>query len=317
MAPLGVLTAVVSVIRVCGTPTLRAFIGRAQEGSGIAEAELCSSTSRDVCEMYKNGAITRVFGRPKILEFVQDTDEANFYDSRGLGTASAGLYTFPEYLKTIHGREKWKEIQKSRSPASEEEPFAPYPNLMLNIGFKQSTPTELRLIALFSVMLQVSVIAYAVICDKYLKLTKEGQLPPSWGLPLMVVGTIFLCTGMGFSSYLIETSSTERNFQRLRKGGSIVHWVQPGGQVVGDHTFDSWAYNDSYDPIRRFVSSRRKVNKQKESALTWAAASGTVIGFILQFVGLRTVHSSVSVYQLSAVLLMSAGRAMLRRRRSD
>ncbi|KAF1972467.1 hypothetical protein BU23DRAFT_467694 [Bimuria novae-zelandiae CBS 107.79] len=29
IAPLGILTAVVSAIRVCGTPSLRAFIGRA------------------------------------------------------------------------------------------------------------------------------------------------------------------------------------------------------------------------------------------------------------------------------------------------
>lgn len=72
MAPLGILTGVVSAIRVCGGPSLRAFIGRAQEGGGIAEAELCSSTSRDVCELYHNGAIVRVFGRPKILEVVYD-----------------------------------------------------------------------------------------------------------------------------------------------------------------------------------------------------------------------------------------------------
>ncbi|QVM13645.1 hypothetical protein D8B26_008253 [Coccidioides posadasii str. Silveira] len=50
-APLGILTAIVSVIRVCGSPSLRAFIGRAQEGRGIAEVELCSSTSNDVCEL--------------------------------------------------------------------------------------------------------------------------------------------------------------------------------------------------------------------------------------------------------------------------
>ncbi|KAL6788568.1 hypothetical protein J3E68DRAFT_439691 [Trichoderma sp. SZMC 28012] len=47
MAPLGILTGIVSAIR----------------GGGIAEAELCSSTSRDV-----------VFGRPKILEIVYDPE---------------------------------------------------------------------------------------------------------------------------------------------------------------------------------------------------------------------------------------------------
>jgi hypothetical protein len=52
MAHIGILT---SAIWVCGSPSLRTFISRAQEGEGIAEAELCSSTSRDVCELYSNG----------------------------------------------------------------------------------------------------------------------------------------------------------------------------------------------------------------------------------------------------------------------
>jgi hypothetical protein len=68
MAPMGILTVVVSAIPVWGTPWLHAFIGRAQEGSRNAEAELCTSTSRDVCELYNSGGIARVFGRPKILE---------------------------------------------------------------------------------------------------------------------------------------------------------------------------------------------------------------------------------------------------------
>ncbi|OCK94839.1 uncharacterized protein K441DRAFT_430883, partial [Cenococcum geophilum 1.58] len=31
MRPIGILTAIISAIRVCGSPSLRAFIGRAQE----------------------------------------------------------------------------------------------------------------------------------------------------------------------------------------------------------------------------------------------------------------------------------------------
>ena len=69
VAPLGILTAVVSVIRVYGDASLKSFIGRVQAAHGIAEAELCSSTSEDVCELWSNGGIYRVFGRPKILEF--------------------------------------------------------------------------------------------------------------------------------------------------------------------------------------------------------------------------------------------------------
>ncbi|MBE3049266.1 hypothetical protein IMZ48_43555, partial [Candidatus Bathyarchaeota archaeon] len=52
VAPLGIVTTIVSTIRVGGGPSLRAFIGRAQEGQRQVEAELCSSTSADVCELY-------------------------------------------------------------------------------------------------------------------------------------------------------------------------------------------------------------------------------------------------------------------------
>jgi hypothetical protein len=76
MAPVGILTALVSVIRVCGDTSLRAFIGKAQEADGAIEAELCTSTSRDVCELFNQAGITRVLGRPRLLELVYYPDEA-------------------------------------------------------------------------------------------------------------------------------------------------------------------------------------------------------------------------------------------------
>ncbi|KAL0930122.1 ankyrin repeat domain-containing protein 28 [Colletotrichum truncatum] len=70
MCPIGIITTIVSVIRVCGSQSLRVFIGRSYEGNGVVEAELCTSTSRYVCELFDHGGITRVLGRPKILELV-------------------------------------------------------------------------------------------------------------------------------------------------------------------------------------------------------------------------------------------------------
>jgi hypothetical protein len=46
MAPIGLLTAIVSTIRLCGHSSFRAFIGRSQEGRGTVEAELCTSRKR-------------------------------------------------------------------------------------------------------------------------------------------------------------------------------------------------------------------------------------------------------------------------------
>ena len=71
MAPIGLLTAIVSAIRVCGHSSLCAFfIGRSQEGDGVVEAELCTSTSRDVCELFNRGGITRVLGNTRVLELI-------------------------------------------------------------------------------------------------------------------------------------------------------------------------------------------------------------------------------------------------------
>ncbi|CAP62125.1 uncharacterized protein PODANS_5_20 [Podospora anserina S mat+] len=52
MGPLGILTIVVSAIRVAGetVPNLKALIGRAREDRASVEVELLSSTSREVCE---------------------------------------------------------------------------------------------------------------------------------------------------------------------------------------------------------------------------------------------------------------------------
>lgn len=80
IAPLGLITAVVSVIRIYGSSSFKSIIGRSQEAHGVAEAELCSSTSPDVCELWSNGGICRVFGRPKILDFIYNSNvESDFY----------------------------------------------------------------------------------------------------------------------------------------------------------------------------------------------------------------------------------------------
>ncbi|KAH7318070.1 hypothetical protein B0I35DRAFT_478607 [Stachybotrys elegans] len=52
MAPLGIITAVVSAIRVGGPSWLKAIIGRARENLAAAEADLMSSTSEEVCELW-------------------------------------------------------------------------------------------------------------------------------------------------------------------------------------------------------------------------------------------------------------------------
>jgi len=70
MAPLGIITAVVGAIRVGGPSWLKAIIGRARESRAIAESELMSSTSNEVCELWNGQEIVRVMGEGLIREFI-------------------------------------------------------------------------------------------------------------------------------------------------------------------------------------------------------------------------------------------------------
>ncbi|KAH6851379.1 hypothetical protein B0I37DRAFT_307932, partial [Chaetomium sp. MPI-CAGE-AT-0009] len=106
LAPLDIITAVVSAIQLYGKASLKSFIGCAQEAHGVAEAELCSSTSDGVCELWSNWGIYRVFGSPKILEFIYTKDESfyptNFSPAADYKPPYCGIYQPEEVLNTYN-----------------------------------------------------------------------------------------------------------------------------------------------------------------------------------------------------------------------
>ena len=123
LSPLGVLTAVVSVIRVCGSSSLRAFVGRAQEGPAEAESELLPCVSESTAEVFNDGGITRVFGRPKIVEIVAWEDDKTGEKETKIGT-----------LRDALEKKAWSCNSKT-SPT--ELPELDIPNLSLTKGIKR------------------------------------------------------------------------------------------------------------------------------------------------------------------------------------
>jgi hypothetical protein len=202
MAPLGILTAVVSAIRVCGSSSLRTFIGRAQEGSGTVEAELCSSTSRSVSELYNNGGIARVFGRPKVLEVVRDPSSNDFYDDHKSGREfNAGFVTFRDYRSIKRGAEEWTErvsgirrrfshrtnTARAENVASEDSGLlAHHPNLSLNIGIKRQPDWVFITVALIGFFIQTAVLVFGAVITYQLRLEKDGRIPDRWAFPVSV-----------------------------------------------------------------------------------------------------------------------------------
>ena len=70
MAPLGIVTIIVSAIRVASPAWLKAIVGRARENLSVAELELMSSTSEEACELWNGRNIIRCQGSPDIWQFI-------------------------------------------------------------------------------------------------------------------------------------------------------------------------------------------------------------------------------------------------------
>ncbi|KAK0630394.1 hypothetical protein B0T17DRAFT_636418 [Bombardia bombarda] len=348
VAPLGVLTAVVSVIRIYGRASLKAFIGRAQEVPGQAEAELCSSTSEDVCELWSNGSVCRVFGRPRMLEFFfldSPNPRLAFYprfkrvNGGSTDEAPCGVYLAKDFLdhvnreldsEVLNDKDKWAECNLSKGPkqrtdGSDEESgqalgreqsrFAPHPNMALNFSLKPVHRTVLLEIASLGTILQLSFFGYTTwVTFFFPDLYEAARLPGLWSFCLVIYGTALLVIGMILCAMLVERRSTEREFREVgAEPSTFVFWLQPGGQLIGDQFFDSFAYCEKKTTFT--TSWRADIHQGSISArpiTLYTAIFASVGGFICQFVGFRGLHGSVALYQLALTLLMAIIRAALR-----
>lgn len=106
MVPLGILTAVISAIRAGGPRWMRAVIGRARETRAVAEFELMSSTSHEVCELFNGTYIVRAMGRPQLQQFILLNDPAQ---NAAHKDEACGIHTLDSAFKEglIHYRSKY------------------------------------------------------------------------------------------------------------------------------------------------------------------------------------------------------------------
>ncbi|KAK2741064.1 ankyrin repeat protein [Colletotrichum kahawae] len=106
MAPLGVITILVSAIRVGGFRWLRALIGRSTENVVAVELEVMSCTSTESCELWNGQTVVRCPGTADICEFiclyppnpnVKELRSVRIMDMEEAISNSKLLYEVPEY----------------------------------------------------------------------------------------------------------------------------------------------------------------------------------------------------------------------------
>ncbi|RPA81717.1 ankyrin [Ascobolus immersus RN42] len=279
LGPLGIVTAIVSAIRIGGPPWLRALIGRSRESRAIAEEELTTSTSQDVCEIWNGQSVVRLVGAPKIVQLVYLEDRSLQAEDRllTLEAETRNGHKFEMQDKTVadsHLRYLWHfgryflpaqstvphDIEARTVPGNTETHIgAIAPNLFLNLRSRMSNwrRWEQRAFLILGVALQAGVLAFTGPTTYHPKLKfkfmKEGDPVESQAYPLTAVGTVLLVLGMWVCSFVVE-SSTREDVWEVRETGSIpssclppqptkpfrVFWLQQSGSVT-DQQFDSYA----------------------------------------------------------------------------
>ncbi|KAJ5377374.1 uncharacterized protein N7496_004783 [Penicillium cataractarum] len=315
LSPLGVLTAVVSVIRVCGGSSLRAFIGRAQEGPAEAESELLSCVSESTAELFNEGGISRVFGRPKIVEIVM-WEEENSQD----GEKSIEIGTLRDALK----KRAWSAQGSGLSDEDWSDPtYLPefdIPNLSLNKGIKRRDQFWFHCAAILGALLQLGVLSYAALTVFLFpgSFKKDGKAVPSYAFPFYIVGTTFLFMGMLCCAIIIERSSEEYHFKPNKP--SNIFWLQPGKQNVGDQVFNAFmavkeGSKSTMTMEMEYIKSVRVRKYDGRHLEIYMTLLSTLLGFVFQFIGLRGLHASVILAQLGSTFVMSILRTCLRTER--
>ncbi|KAH7262861.1 hypothetical protein BKA59DRAFT_489522 [Fusarium tricinctum] len=335
MAPLGILTIVVSAIRVGGPSWLKAIIGRARENLAAAEVELMSSTSEDVCELWNGSEIVRSLGSPPVREFIilipKYRNDAKDIELDNLNSSAPNPETPPKVI-----------IIYNESTSA--------PNISLNIHSQKRA--EVRAAAVIGTFLQLGVLIYAGFATYYhtLRFPKEDNRPVSnYAFPCTASGTILLVTGLLLCADVVEKRTVEEARKPIGYEAYPI-WVQRQA-TVGDQVFRSFGIFSNtprkeiltssrnpktstelslvdgivrvvcYLPLQVVELFKKALNKKTSSSTESSVQSSkttlgsflSISGYVVQFVGLRDMHWSVSIVQLGAVVFMTAARAAIRR----
>lgn len=180
--------------------------------------------------------------------------------------------------------------------------------------------------ALLSTTLQLSVLIVSgfTVYNRAVS-TRIGASSSTYGFPLFLAGTVLLVVGMLICSYTIEQSTIERSCSRKEKTTDAIGiiWLQRK-QYVNDQSFDPFLIVGG---LKDYIINSTRVDpklgdKSHETTTHHAtleahvlALSGAVfglLGFFLQFQGLRGLSWPSLVAQLIAIILMAAIRASVR-----
>ncbi|KAM0415306.1 hypothetical protein ACHAPD_006501 [Fusarium lateritium] len=346
MAPMGVITIIVSAIRVTGPRWLKAVVGRARENVAAAELEVMSSTSSEACELWngKTRAVVRCPGATDNCEFIC-IYPTSMLDKRHKGNTLKRVQIMD--IKNAKNRDKIGDSnhQETRtgtpppdqkrnsliSPASDDTIIITRntahlaPNMTLNCS-ADGERWQMWACAVVGIIIQSGVLVFFGFLTKYktLRFEKDGSPVETYAMPMAVVGTLILNLGILVCAHAVDESSKEEVFEVTDSSAAVAMvWLQKKTKV-SEQDFDSAAIYPTMKRSRAYTSERTIDDDGSQKAKTqdkgwWLkfmstmGAATSLLGFFVQFIGLRGMHWLATIAQLGAIIIMTILRAVVRR----
>jgi hypothetical protein len=205
---------------------------------------------------------------------------------------------------------------------------SPAPNILLNLH-PHDRFWELCAAAILGVLLQLTVLIIAGLTAYYPR-WKEGFSIEPYEFDCTIWGTLTLTIGLIVCTSVVDRSTKEKTYVAVGKDGEEtmrILWLQRG-RSENDASFDPCIVIAG-GVRKKFLTSRRsdqsrtsgsgsrdsaeKISSDPFHAWTLVGILASMIGFIVQFIGLTAMHWPAQTAQLAVTLIMTGVRAFIRR----
>ena len=186
------------------------------------------------------------------------------------------------------------------------------PNLILNTPRVTSPVWETRLLAAVGLALQSSILIVTALDTYIWKLSRRSE-GSSYSYPCFALGTFLLAVGLLLCVHVVDATTEEHTIVPRPVHKDVIIqpvWVQPACRV-GEKEFPACAiFNDPGQNNIRFSRLSPNIILQRTTLVGSIIA---IIGYAVQFVGLRALPWYVGVWQLGGTLFLAMIRSWLRR----
>lgn len=203
-------------------------LNRARESLAVAEQELLSSTSDNVCEMWSGTDIVRQLGKPKSMELILVKDK-NSHLPKIIALNDAIDH---EYMRL---KNKNKPILATTPRILASQP----PNIALNSEGSSSLKKELWWWAFIGIILQLAAIVFPALATYFWEFSKADSDVQDYAYPCFTAGTLAVVFGVILCSHVIEGVTDEATFEPTSSAVLQVTRLQLAC-TVSDQSFESF-----------------------------------------------------------------------------